>query len=325
MIVTRTPFRISFCGGGTDLPSYFLENGGCVLSTSIDKYVYISINPSFDRSRTVLKYSKVEDVKNLDSINHSIFRETLKRYSVAGVEINSTSDIPSGTGMGSSSSFTVGLLNALRTYKGVPSSKEDLASEACEMEIDVLKGDIGYQDQYAAAYGGLNFIEFGKDGRTTVTPVSMSEEDMGRLSDNLLLFYLGGTRDASEVIHSYSSNAGAMLDKKQKLKDLAYRLRERFEKGDIDALGPILDEGWKVKKSLSGSVSSSIIDSAYETAMENGATGGKLLGAGGSGFLLVYAGEGERDAVRSAMSRYREMPFGLDCEGSKVVYSGKHR
>ncbi len=320
MIVTRTPFRISFCGGGTDLPSYFRENGGCVLSTSIDKYVYISLNPSFDPSRTVLKYSKVEDVRDLGTINHPIFRETLRKYSVSGVEINSTSDIPSGTGMGSSSSFTVGLLNAVRTYKGMASTKEDLASEACDMEINVLKGNIGYQDQYAAAYGGLNFIEFNRDGTTTVSPIGLSAEEKRRMSDSLMLFYLGGTRDAAKVISSYSSNAGSNSDKKQKLKDLAVRLRDRLNAGDVDALGKILDEGWKVKKSLSSSVSSGVIDEAYGAAVENGAVGGKLLGAGGNGFLLVYAGERERESVRSALKAYPEMRFNFDDSGTKVVF-----
>ena len=323
MIVTRTPLRISFCGGGTDLPSYFLENGGCVVSTSIDKYIYISMNDSFHKGRNILKYSEIEDTYNINHIKHPIIRESMRRYGVSGIELNSTSDIPAGTGMGSSSSFTVGMINGLRAYRGLGSTKGDLAEGACDLEINVLKEDIGYQDQYAAAYGGLNYIEFRKDGTVSVEPIGLTPEQKRSMSDNLMLFYLGGTRSASKVLKSYSGNTTSLKSKKDALVNLARRLRDELNKGDISYLGKNLYEGWNIKKSMSSSISSEEIDEAYQLALDNGAVGGKLLGAGGNGFLLVYVEERERDAVRGAMRGYSEMPFDFESEGSKVIYNDK--
>ncbi len=323
MIVTRTPLRISFCGGGTDLPSYFLENGGCVLSTTIDKYIYISINDSFDRSRNILKYSEIEHVSSVNHIKHPIIREAMKMYGVSGIELNSTSDIPAGTGMGSSSSFTVGMFNSLRAYRGLESTRRGLAEEACHLEIDVLKDDVGYQDQFAAAFGGMNFIRFNTDGSVDVEPVDLSPELSRTMSDNLMLFYLGGTRSASKIIQSYSNNTASLGQKKKRLCELTVKLKEELDKGNIGYLGKNLYEGWNIKKSLSSSVSTGAIDEAYQTALDNGAVGGKLLGAGGNGFLLVYAEPSEQQAVRAAMSRYKELPFSFDGSGSTVVYNDR--
>lgn len=321
MHISRTPFRISFCGGGSDLPSYFMENGGCVVSTTINRYVYITINPAFDENSTVLKYSALENVRDIDNIRHPILRESFRKYGITGVELNSTSDIPSGTGMGSSSSFSVGLFNAIRSYKGLSSTKRGLAEEACDMEINVLKNDIGYQDQYAAAFGGLNFIEFKKGGEVNVEPIRLSAEEKKTLSDNLLLFYTGGRRDAATIIKSYSNNTSSLNDKKQKLTRLAIDLRDSLNSGDIDSMGKYLNQGWEIKKSLSSSVSNPHIEEAYGTAMENGAVGGKLLGAGGNGFLLLYVPKSEQSAVRASMKEYKELPFDFEYEGSKLIYT----
>ena len=221
MIITRTPFRISFCGGGTDMPNHYRANGGCVVSTSIDKYVYITYARSFHRNLAILKYSMVETTDDLDFVKHPIFREVLQKYKVMGAEINSTSNIPAGTGLGSSSTFSVGLINAVRTMKRLPVTKQILAKEACEIEIDRLEGPIGKQDQYAAAYGGLNFIRFNKDDTVDVEPISLTPEDKKRMSDNLMMFYLGGTRNASRILKQYNGDTPEITSKKNELSKMA--------------------------------------------------------------------------------------------------------
>lgn len=321
MIITRTPFRISFCGGGTDMPNHFKNNGGCVISTSIDKYVYITVAKSFHRNLTILKYSAVETVDDLDFIKHPIFREVLQKYRMTGVEINSTSNIPSGTGLGSSSTFSVGLINAVRTMEELPVTKQILAEEACDIEINRLEGPIGKQDQYAAAYGGLNFIRFNKDDSVDVEPISLSSEEKKNLSDNLIMFYLGGSRSASKILKGYNNDTPDLTSKKNDLSKLTMRLKDELNSGNIGYLGKVLDEGWKIKKSLSSEVSNSIIDDVYEKAMNNGATGGKLLGAGGNGFILLYVEKDNQESVREALSNYREMMFSFDETGSKVIFN----
>ena len=321
MIITRTPFRVSFCGGGTDMPNHYRENGGCVISTTIDKYVYITLAKSFHRNLDILKYSTVETVDDLDFIKHPIFREVLQKYDVIGAEINSTSNIPSGTGLGSSSTFTVGLVNAVRTMKKLPIEKRILAEEACDIEINRLEGPIGKQDQYAAAYGGLNFIRFNKDDTVDVEPIDLTPEEKKKMSDNLMMFYLGGTRNASKVLKKYNDNTQDLASKKNELSNLTMKLKDELNSGNIDYLGKVLDEGWRIKKTLSKGVSNGIIDDAYETAMNNGATGGKLLGAGGNGFLLFYVEKENQNSVRSALSNLREMDFNFDETGSRVVFN----
>ena len=321
MIITRTPFRISFCGGGTDMPNHYRKNGGCVISTSIDKYVYITIAKSFHRNLTILKYSAVETVDDLDFIRHPIFREVLQKYRMTGVEINSTSNIPSGTGLGSSSTFSVGLINAVRTMGEQPATKQVLAEEACDIEINRLDGPIGKQDQYAAAYGGLNFIRFNKDDSVDIEPISLSPEEKNELSDNLMMFYLGGSRSASRILKGYNDDTPELTSKKNDLSNLTMRLKDKLNSGNIDYLGKVLDEGWRIKKSLSSEVSNGIIDDVYETAMNNGATGGKLLGAGGNGFVLFYVDKDNQKSVREALSGYREMRFSFDETGSDVIFN----
>lgn len=320
MIITRTPFRISFCGGGTDLPDYYKENGGCVVSTSIDKYIYITLAKSFHENLTTLKYSTVETVDDLDFVKHPIFRETLQMYDVHGYEINSTSNIPSGTGLGSSSTFTVGLIGGIRTLRNKEVSKSILAKEACDMEIGRLGEPIGKQDQYAAAFGGLNFIRFNKDDSVDVEPIALSSEEKIRMSDNLMMFYLGGTRSASKILKSYKSNTPSNSGMKKNLSELAVKLKDKLNQGDIESLGNILDEGWQIKKSLSKDVSNETIDDVYDRAISNGAIGGKLLGAGGNGFMLFYVDKENQRAVRESLSNYREFPFRFDDTGFQVVY-----
>ncbi len=318
MIVTRTPFRVSFCGGGTDIPQHYRENGGCVVSTSINKYVYITLTKSFHPS-TILKYSTVENVNSANEIKHPIFRELLVKYDTKGVEINSTSHIPAGTGLGSSSAFTVGLANAVRTYNHQIVSKRILAEEACDIEINRLKAPIGKQDQYASAYGGLNFIRFNKDDTVDVEPIDLYPSEKAKMFDNLLMFYLGGTRSASKVLEGYNSSSST--DNKIALSKLAERLKYDLSKGNISSMGKILDEGWKVKRSITKGITNPEIDDIYDKAIDNGAAGGKLLGAGGNGFMLFYVEEDNQDAVRNALSGYRELRFSFDDEGSKVVYN----
>ena len=321
MIVSKTPFRISFCGGGTDLPSYYRNNGGCVVSTSIDKFVYITLEKSFHNNLTTIKYSSVETVDDVDFIKHSIFREVFQKYMVKGVEVGSISDIPAGTGLGSSSAFTVGLENVIRTFKKKKVSKDVLAMEACDIELNRLGESIGKQDQYASAYGGLNFIRFNKDDTVDVEPITLSADDKKRLSDNLMMFYLGGTRNAAKIIKSYSNNTPDLDSKKKQMSDLAEKLRDELNKGNIESLGKILDKGWRIKKSQSKGVSTPLIDDTYDLALNNGAVGGKLLGAGGSGFILLYVDKDNQRNVRNALSGFRELEFNFYDDGSKIVYN----
>ena len=321
MIITRTPFRISFCGGGTDLPDFYRQNGGCVVSTSIKKYIYITVAKSFHTKLTTLKYSTVEVVDDIDFIKHPIFREVLQMYGCEGLEINSTSNIPSGTGLGSSSTFSVGLIGAIRSLKQLEISKKILAEEACDVEINKLGEPIGKQDQYAAAFGDLNFIRFNKDDTVDIEPIDLSLDEKRKMSDNLMMFYLGGTRSASKILKEYKNNTMSNVGIKKKLSEMAIRLKDNLNNGDIESLGRMLDEGWKVKKSLASGVSNPTIDEVYDRAISNGALGGKLLGAGGNGFMLFYVEKENQQAVREALSDYREFPFEFDNTGFKVVYN----
>ncbi|MCL2317497.1 MAG: hypothetical protein FWC44_00365 [Methanomassiliicoccaceae archaeon] len=321
MIITRTPFRISFCGGGSDLPSFFSRYEGHVVSTTIDKYIYLTLEKAFNYELTSLKYSTVEKVDDLSKINHPIFRECLKMHKVHGVEINSTADIPSGTGMGSSSSFTVGLINLLGAYNGVSYNKRQLAEKACEVEIGILKEPIGKQDQYAAAYGGLNYYHFKKNGDVKVEHLKLSKDLKETLSNRLMLFYIGGERKASEILSEQNRSNPKRDETQQKMSSLAVRLKDDLKSGNIDSLGKLLDESWKLKRDLTGSISNSKINDVYELGIDNGAEGGKLLGAGGAGFMLFYVDEREQKGLKKALHEYREVPFNIDGKGSKVVFN----
>ena len=324
MIITRAPFRVSFCGGGSDIPSFYLKHGGCVLSTSIRKYMYLTLHQSFDPSEIVLKYSQTEIVHSYDEIKHNYFRQVLKDMNVHGVEITSMADIPAGTGLGSSSSFTVALLHLLHTYKGEFVSKYQLANDACDVEINQLGNPIGKQDQFAAAFGGLNFIEFKMNGYVDVQPVVMKPESYRQLQHNLLMFYLGGTHSASAILKEQtdSMKKDDVDGTKAQLQmcDIARELKEQLEKNNIDAMGELMDENWQLKKTLATGISNPLIDETYDKAMKNGATGGKLLGAGGAGFMLFYVPEDRQASVREALSNLREMEFKMDNSGSSIIH-----
>ena len=307
MIITRAPFRVSFCGGGSDLPGFYEKYGGCVLSTTIRKYMYLTIHNYFEKDKIVLKYSKTEIVDNYDQIEHRIFKQCLKDYDIKGVELSSMADIPAGTGLGSSSTFTVALLQLLNTYKGTYQSKYKLAKDACEVEIDKLKEPIGKQDQFAAAFGGLKFYEFMPNGFVNVEPVVMAPESYKKLENNILMFYLGGTHSASEILKEQSQNVKA-LDKaavQNKMCDLTRELKAELQNNNVDAMGELLHKNWMLKKTLASGITNPLIDETYDLAMAAGATGGKLLGAGGAGFMIFYVPQSKHEDVRRALCNLR--------------------
>lgn len=324
MIISRTPFRISFAGGGSDLPSFYRRETGAVLSTSIDKYMYIAIHPFFDINRIQLKYSKTELVDNVENINHPIFREVLKMYGLTGVDLNSIADIPSGTGLGSSSSFTVGLLNAVRTYLGKATSGEKLGALACDVELDKVGSLIGKQDQYAAACGGLNFITFYGDDTVNVEKIIMCPEKKRQLDENLMMVFVGGEHSANVILQQQSAaiNDRQKFETQKNMVKLSYDLRECLENNDIDDFGKILHEGWLMKKSLTQGISTSVVDEIYDRGMKAGALGGKLLGAGGAGFILFYCPKEYQKEFRRKMGTIDEMTFHFDNFGSKIIYVG---
>lgn len=324
MIISRTPFRISFAGGGSDLAAYYTQEKGMVLSTSIDKYMYITLHPYFHPDHSLLKYSKTEIVERTADIKHPIIREALTMYGISGVDISATADIPAGTGLGSSSSFTVGLLHALSAYKGKYASKEYLSATACDIEIKRLGEPIGKQDQYAAAYGGLNLITFHCDGKVSVEKLVVQPRQFVELQDNLMLFYTGDVRLASQILKEQSSNTTRNADKRDNLRKmvgLAQELRRELEENNIDAMGELLHRSWVYKKELASGISNPKIDAWYETALKCGASGGKLLGAGGGGFLLFYVSRDRQPAVRQALHELRQVEFRFDEVGSIIVYN----
>jgi len=326
MIITRTPFRISFAGGGTDLEAFYSRHLGCVLSAAIDKYMYVSIHPYFNSNQIWLKYSKTECASSYNQIEHKCFRQVLYDFKLNGVEITTTADVPAGTGLGSSSSFTVGLLLALYSHLGVFASKERLAQEASAIEINKLKEPIGKQDQYAASYGGLNFIRFHPDGTVSVDPVIMKSETLRRLQENLLMFYTGDVRSASAILKEQRENTKRKdkFNNLKKMTELAHSLLDSLRDNNLSLFGEILHEGWLLKKTLAGGISNGEIDHYYNIALKNGAKGGKLLGAGGGGFLLFYCEKEEQGKLRLALSNLKELKFRFDFEGAKVIYIGNN-
>ena len=325
MIITRAPFRVSFCGGGSDLPGFYEKYGGCVLSTTIRKYMYLTIHNYFEKDKIVLKYSKTEIVDNYDQIEHRIFKQCLKDYDIKGVELSSMADIPAGTGLGSSSTFTVALLQLLNTYKGTYQSKYKLAKDACEVEIDKLKEPIGKQDQFAAAFGGLKFYEFMPNGFVNVEPVVMAPESYKKLENNILMFYLGGTHSASEILKEQSQNVKA-LDKaavQNKMCDLTRELKAELQNNNVDAMGELLHKNWMLKKTLASGSTTPLADETYALAMSAGATGGKLLGAGGAVFMIFYVPQSKHEDVRRSLCNLREMDFEMDNSGASIVMTDR--
>jgi D-glycero-alpha-D-manno-heptose-7-phosphate kinase len=324
MIVTRTPIRIPLGGGGTDLPSYYTQYGGFLISAAIDKYIYITVNKRFEKSIRV-SYSSTEIVDSVDDIKHPIVREALRLLKIdSGIEITSIADVPSNTGLGSSSSFTVGLLNALHTYKNEKVNAKDLAEEACYIEIELLKEPIGKQDQYAAAFGGIICLEIDRLGSVKTTPLKLSEDSLDQLESNTLLFYTGIKRSASEVLGSQNKNASLNQEKviqgMHQIKKIGLEIKEAFEKEDLETFGKLLDQHWQTKKTLSEKMTQDRIDQWYEIAKKNGALGGKLMGAGGGGFFMFFCNNG-KNGFRKKMEQeeLKEMRFRLDFEGSKVL------
>lgn len=320
MIITRTPFRISFVGGGTDLASYYRTGYGAVVNATIDKYMYITLNKRFDDSIRV-SYSTTEIVDRVEDIRHDIVREALKMTGVTrGIEITSISDIPAGTGLGSSSSFAVGLLNALYTYKGQQRSAHELAQKACSLEIEVLGRPIGKQDQFAAAYGGVNYFRFNSDESVMYRPVSLPKGELEKLNNRLSMWYTGVSRSADGILARQNADTGknlaALNDMRAQADELPVKL---CEQGAAPALAAALHVGWMKKKSLAGGISSAHIDELYEKALQNGALGGKILGAGGGGFLLLYCDADRREQLAGALG-LRELHFRLTNHGSRVVF-----
>ncbi len=326
MIFTRTPFRVSFAGGGSDLPEFYHRHEGCVLSTSINKYMHLSIHPTFDRKSTVIKYNKTEIVDDIRRIEHPIARQLLLDNGISGVEINSVADVPSGTGLSTSSSYTVGLINTLYAYMGKYSSQEHIAEKACELEIEKLGEPIGKQDQYGVAIGGIKFIRFLPNERVEVEPIVVSNRTLNELDESLLLFYVGQGHVAGEILKNQQENIKKDEKKYEntvKMTELAWEMRDALVGGDLERFGRLISRNWELKRELSGMISNPMINKYYDIAMSNGATGGKLLGAGGGGFLLFYCPISNQKRLRAALSDLMELDFKIEYSGTKVVYIGE--
>lgn len=321
MIISKTPFRISFFGGGTDLEEYYKKDFGAVVSTTIDKYIYITVNKRFENSIRV-SYSKTELVNSVDEIEHPIVRNALKLVGIEnGIEITSIADIPAKTGLGSSSTFAVGLLNALYAYKGIYASAERLAKEACEIEIELLKEPIGKQDQYAAAYGGLNYIRFNNDNSVFVEPIICTKETKEFFNGNLLLFYTGMTRSAGSILKSQKENTISKYNVLTHMRDMTKDFKSIISSGkSINRIGKLLDDSWNLKRQISDKISNSDIDYYYKAAIENGALGGKILGAGGGGFLLLYCEKNNRKRLIESLEKLRLVNFKFESQGSKIIF-----
>lgn len=324
MIICRTPFRVSFFGGGTDYPGWYREHGGQVLSTAIDKYCYITLRylPPFFEHRIRAVYSKIEQCQTIEEIKHPAIRETLRFMNFdRSVEIHHDGDLPARSGMGSSSSFTVGLLHALYALKGQMPSKEQLARESISIEQDYIKETVGSQDQCAAAYGGFNHIMFHKDGEIEVRPLTLSASRLGELTDHLMLFYTGIMRTASDVAQTYVENLGAkeiLLKQMYTMVDDGIKVVQSSR--CICGFGELLNAAWEAKRMLSPNISNGVVDELYERARENGAIGGKLIGAGGGGFLMLFVPPSAKTRVREALSELLHVPFQSNRHGSQIIF-----
>ncbi len=322
MIITQTPLRVSLFGGGTDFRDFYLNESGAVLSLGIDKYVYVIVKERFDE-KIYINYSKKEIVDNIDEVKHDLVREAMRKTGIiGGVEITTLADVPSeGSGLGSSSSVTVGLLNAFYTYQGEQVPLERLAREACEIEIDIIGKPIGIQDQYIAAYGNMRFFEFQRNGEVTVEKLPLTEEQKRQLASNLLLYFTKKTRSSTDVLTEQKKNISVRLEELRKLRDMAYEAKKYIINGSVDRIGNLLHQSWQEKKKLASNISTSEIDEFYEKALKAGAIGGKIAGAGSGGFLLLYCPREKQNAVRDALKGYRELPFLLSRDGSKVIFN----
>lgn len=325
MLITRTPLRISFVGGGTDLADFYMRSVGAVVSMAVNRYFYLSMHQSFSGSGSLLKYSETEAVTRAQDIRHSILREVFMQYGIENVDFASSADVPAGTGMGSSSAFTVGLLNLVYAYQGKYRSQTYLAERACEIEIRDLGNPIGKQDQYGAATGGLKFIQFNPDGQTSVQGLFLKHDERLKLERSLMLFYIGNQRSASTILEEQSRRTRENADTfaiLEKMAAQAMALKNDILV-DVDAVGDALRQGWEYKRELSGGVSNPVIDGAYEAAMAAGAAGAKLLGAGAGGFLLVYADPARQDAVRQALVGLTLHRVRIDQVGTTVIFDDR--
>jgi len=328
MIISRTPLRISFVGGGSDLAAFYLHEPGAVVATTIAKYVYINVNPKFDR-RIRASYSRTEIVDHVEQLEHELVRESLRLTGVdSAIEITSISDIPSrGTGLGSSSAYTVGLLNALHAYRGLLAGADRLADEACTVEIDRCGKPIGKQDQYMVAHGGLKYISFTSDGNVLVTPILCAIEVRRRLREHLLLLYTGQTRSSEDVLPEQAHNMRVDPQRRaavRRMVELADQMRDQLAANKLDDFGALLHENWLAKRTLASTVTSPAIDAAYESARRHGALGGKILGAGGGGFLLLYAPPDRHDEICQALPDLRPVSFSFEPQGSRLIYVEDH-
>jgi len=325
VIITRTPLRISFAGGGTDLPSFYREyGGGAVTSAAIDKYMHVLVNQKFDRSIRAA-YSRTENVERLEDLQHELVREAMRLAGVhEALEVHTISDIPGeGTGLGSSSTLTVGLLNALYAYRGVLKDPAELGAEACAIEIDRLHGPVGKQDQYIAAFGGLQYFDFRPDDTVRASPIPLSTADRERLSDHLSLFYTGVTRKSEGILKEMDSRTSENRDSLLRMRDLAGEARRAVVARDFARLGEIMDEGWKLKRGLSNGISTNRIDEQYAAARAAGAFGGKITGAGGGGFLLLLHPPERSHQIAAALSPMQRFPIRITPEGSRILFVGR--
>jgi D-glycero-alpha-D-manno-heptose-7-phosphate kinase len=324
MIIVRSPLRISLGGGGTDLKSYYQDHEGFLIAATIDKYVYIALHQTVV-DYLILKYSEMEKIHKFEDIKHPIIREAIKLTNINNInlEITSMADIPAGTGLGSSSTFTCALLKALHTYKKELIHPRELAEEACKIEIDLLKEPIGKQDQYASAFGGINTFRFCKDGKVEATPLKISEETLYDLEDNLLLFFTGYSRSASSILKEQDDKSNkndiSMTENLHFVKKLGLMSKEAFEEGDLELFADIMNKHWQFKKQRSENMTNPKINEWYDIARKNGALGGKLIGAGGGGFLMFYTNDNQK--LRHAMAKegLKEVRFKFDFDGTKVI------
>ena len=324
VILTRTPLRVSFAGGGTDLSDFYEHDYGAVLSTAINKYIYVTLKRHGDifDEKFRLSYSKSESVTTVDEVQNNIARECLRFLQIEPpIYISTVGDLPASTGLGSSSSFAVGLLNALHAFRGERVSAGQLAEEACYIEIEVLKEPIGKQDQYAAAFGGLNFFRFSPGGGVTVEPVRVKNGTLRSLFSHFMIFWTGHQRDTSRVLSEQKTNTACKLDHLSQMRQHAHRLHSLVCNGhvDLEAFGAVLDQTWQLKRQLAHTISNQKIDEWYERAMKSGASGGKICGAGGGGFLLILAKPECQEAVRNALRDLKEVPISYEVQGSQVM------
>jgi D-glycero-alpha-D-manno-heptose-7-phosphate kinase len=321
MIISCTPYRVSFAGGGTDLPAFYRHETGAVLSVTIQKYMYVTVSRRFEQSIRVA-YTKTEHADTIDQVEHTIVREALRTTGIDRfIEITTIGDLPAGTGMGSSSSLACGLLKALYAYKGQIVSAARIAREACQIEIDILGKPIGRQDQYAAAYGGLNYIRFHPDHTVDVEPVPCRDETLTELQRRAILLYTGQTRSADTILKKQGEGTAQNIAVLRRMRDLADEMRHAISgSGDLDAFAGMLHEGWELKRSLGFGISHQAIDDWYSGARKAGAQGGKLLGAGGGGFLFLLAPPERHAAIREAVGRPREIPFAIERFGSRLIF-----